>query len=169
VPSDGRLRHALQATETLLERQADGWIWLPTHLIATWVTGHLARLNHAIRTPPGGGPDAFRHWQTVTCPPLVRERDALTRMLAISQQLRCDMLWDRQGLTCRAVLSLTSPSVVKSRLQRPTVHALHQLGTIDLEIVSVRDDVWRRLIGWLKYMHPRSSTRFALHEIPRAF
>lgn len=167
--SDERLRHALQATEMLLKRRAEGWVWLPTHGIATWVAGHVARLTLTIQTPPGGGVAAFTHWQTTTRPPLIRERNELTRMLTISQQLGCDMLWDLPGLTCRAVLSLTSPSVVKARLSRATVHSLYQLGMVDLEVVTVRDDVWRRLTGWLRYMHPRSRARFALHEIPRTF
>lgn len=167
--SDGRLRHTLQATEMLLQRRAEGWVWLPTHLIATWVAGHVARLNLAIQTPPGGGVPAFTHWQTTTRPPLVRERNALTRMLTICQSLQCDMLWDPRGLTCRAVVSVTSPSVVKARLSRATVHCLYQVGTVDLEVVTVRDDVWRRLTGWLRYMHPRSRARFALHEVPRTF
>lgn len=168
LPSDGRLRHGLQCTEMLLGRRQAGWIWLRAEAVPQWATTELARLSSAIRTPVEVG-GTYDHWRSVTQPALRREQRAVTRMLAISQRMHCDMLWDARVHACHAVLSVTSPSVIRARLPSKTILLLHQWGLIDLEVVTVRDDVWRRLNAWLSYWHPRCPTRFAIHSVPRVF
>jgi len=169
-PSDGRLRHQLQLTQTRITRRRDGWTWIEAGEIAPFTAGAIADVNRVLRTPPTERA-AFDEWCAGSVrPQLVKKRNALVRLQALAGVIPgCDALWHSERWESRLVVVLTSPSVVESILSRKRVHLLYEIGPIGLEVVASNEKAWKTLVSWIRYMEPRSATRFVLNRLRRTF
>ena len=169
-PSDGRLRHRLQLTQTRIARRREGWTWIEAGEIASFAAGAIADVNKVLRTPPTERA-AFDEWYSGGVRPrVVRKRDALLQLQSIAGVVPgCDALWHPELWESRLVVLLTSPTVVESVLSRERVHLLYEAGAVGLEVVTVDEKSWRALLAWIAFMKRRSATRFAPTRLRRTF
>ncbi|GMV05280.1 MAG: hypothetical protein AMXMBFR53_15590 [Gemmatimonadota bacterium] len=170
LPSDGRLRHQLQLTQTRIVRRREGWTWREAGEIPSFTAGEIADVNRVLRTPPTDRA-AFDEWYAGSVrPQLVKKRNALVHLQALAGVIPgCDALWHSERWESRLVVVLTSPSVVESILSRKRVHLLYEIGPIGLEVVASNEKAWQTLVAWIRYMEPRSATRFVLSRLRRTF